>query len=93
MAGGKKAGKLTLQEWDLIKEAYGQRCAYCGSAGLKLTKDHIIPIRHGGDHTAMNVVPACMKCNQRKHDNFWGHADPVNGCPFHPWVGKEKAVA
>ena len=84
-SGGAKAGRLTQSEWELLKAAYDNRCAYCG---LKkpLTRDHIFPLRLGGGHSAMNIVPACLECNQRKRTSLWGHLDPPNGCPFHPWV-------
>ena len=44
------------------------RCQYCGekkSAGA-LTLDHIQPRSRGGDNTPVNVVTACIKCNNRK---------------------------
>lgn len=43
-------------------------CAYCGDnlPGLRLTRDHIIPLSQGGRNIWMNVVAACRGCNQRK---------------------------
>lgn len=45
-----------------------QICAYCGSefTTARLTRDHIVPVSHGGVDTWMNVVTACRPCNQRK---------------------------
>ena len=46
------------------------RCQYCGekkSAG-GLTLDHILPRSRGGDNSPINVVTACVKCNNRKSD-------------------------
>ena len=46
------------------------RCQYCGDkkpAG-ELTLDHILPRSRGGDNAPVNVVTACMACNNRKGD-------------------------
>ena len=56
---------LTAAEWNAILEAAGHACIYCGSQE-KITQDHLIPISRGGDHTAENVAPACLPCNQSK---------------------------
>lgn len=56
---------LTPQEWDTILEAAGHACIYCGSQE-QLSQDHLTPISKGGEHTAENVAPACMPCNQSK---------------------------
>ena len=44
------------------------RCQYCGekkSAG-ELTLDHILPRSRGGDNSPVNIVTACLTCNNRK---------------------------
>ncbi len=44
------------------------RCQYCGDkkgAG-ELTLDHIFPRSRGGDNSPVNIVTACVGCNQRK---------------------------
>src|SRR4029079_13134667 len=44
------------------------RCQYCGekkSAG-GLTLDHIFPRSRGGDNSPVNIVTACVSCNNRK---------------------------
>jgi 5-methylcytosine-specific restriction endonuclease McrA len=46
------------------------RCQYCGekkTAG-ELTLDHILPRSRGGDNSPVNVVTACVSCNNRKGD-------------------------
>ena len=46
------------------------RCQYCGEkkqAG-ELTLDHIMPRSRGGDNSAVNIVTACVACNNRKGD-------------------------
>jgi 5-methylcytosine-specific restriction endonuclease McrA len=46
------------------------RCQYCGEkkAVGDLTLDHILPRSRGGDNTPVNVVTACVPCNNRKSD-------------------------
>ena len=46
------------------------RCQYCGAkkTASELTLDHIWPRSRGGDNTPINVVTACLKCNNRKGD-------------------------
>lgn len=44
------------------------RCQYCGDKkGVnELTLDHILPRSRGGDNSPVNIVTACIKCNNRK---------------------------
>ena len=44
------------------------RCQYCGEkkGDPELTLDHIMPRSRGGDNSPINVVTACLKCNNRK---------------------------
>ena len=46
----------------------GWRCVYCGTAGGRLTLDHVVPRSRGGDSVWENVVTACAPCNLRKGD-------------------------
>ena len=57
---------LTTEEWEIIKQAYKHRCAYCGERPRQLTQDHVIPITRGGGTTSNNIVPACKSCNSSK---------------------------
>lgn len=57
---------LSFEQWNNIKAAYRNRCAYCGKRFQRLTKDHVIPISKGGEHTPENIVPACKSCNSKK---------------------------
>jgi 5-methylcytosine-specific restriction endonuclease McrA len=44
------------------------RCQYCGDkkdVGA-LTLDHILPRSRGGDNSPVNIVTACVACNNRK---------------------------
>ena len=44
------------------------RCQYCGEkrTPAELTLDHIFPRSRGGDNTPVNIVAACLRCNNRK---------------------------
>ena len=44
------------------------RCQYCGEkkAVGELTLDHILPRSRGGDNSPVNIVTACVACNNRK---------------------------
>lgn len=48
------------------------RCQYCNRHRTELrdreflTRDHVIPLSHGGDNSWHNVVTACSTCNNRK---------------------------
>jgi 5-methylcytosine-specific restriction endonuclease McrA len=43
-------------------------CMYCGVHFMArdLTRDHIVPISHGGGDIWQNVVAACRRCNNHK---------------------------
>lgn len=57
---------LTEKQWVELLQYNGQSCAYCGSVH-DLSQDHAVPLSLGGDHTLVNIVPACRSCNSRKH--------------------------
>ena len=63
---GAGTGGLTLKEWKRAVEFFGG-CAYCGRVVKRYQKDHVIPVIQGGQFEAGNVVPACERCNRRKH--------------------------
>ena len=44
------------------------RCQYCGRhfPAKDLTIDHVVPRVQGGEHSWVNLVCACVKCNTRK---------------------------
>ena len=63
---GKGEGTLTLKEWKRAVEHFGG-CAYCGEVRKRYQKDHFIPVTEGGRFEAANIVPACERCNKRKH--------------------------
>jgi hypothetical protein len=62
----------TKNDWHECKNNFDSCCAYCGTKSKKLTQDHFIAVRNGGEYTANNIVPSCQKCNSSKsaHDFF-----------------------
>lgn len=58
---------FTADQWAEMKRRYKYRCYYCGEK-KPLTQDHVIPISRGGEHTWLNILPACQSCNSRKQD-------------------------
>src|SRR6187397_360585 len=52
------------------------RCQYCGEkkAASELTLDHILPRSRGGDNSPVNIVTACVPCNNRKGSRTPGEA-------------------
>jgi 5-methylcytosine-specific restriction endonuclease McrA len=59
-------GSFTTSEWTALLKRWGQRCAYCGAPG-RLQADHRTPLIRGGTGWIENILPACGRCNQRKH--------------------------
>ncbi len=57
---------FTAVEWTALVEAYGNRCAYDGAPG-PLHADHRVPLARGGTNEIQNILPACARCNLRKH--------------------------
>lgn len=63
------------QQWrESIKEAWNNRCAYCGKPPIddaSLTMDHVRPKSRGGEDRTSNVIPACAPCNTDKGSADW----------------------
>ena len=51
-----------------IKALNANYCAYCGISGdtQKLSLDHIIPKKLGGEDSGENLLPVCRSCNSSK---------------------------
>ena len=60
------SGRFSTAEWRALVERHGGRCAYCGAAA-PLQPDHRIPLARGGSNSIDNILPACGRCNRRKH--------------------------
>ena len=54
------------EEWFQLLKIYNYRCFYCGQRGGDMTRDHIVPLAKGGEHTMENIVPCCASCNSHK---------------------------
>lgn len=76
---------LTDEEWNDILNRYNHSCAYCGTNSEPLHQEHWIPLSRGGNYTADNIVPACKRCNSRKHT--------MTGEEFLELLQKEKEYA
>jgi hypothetical protein len=61
-----KGLSFTTAQWLALLEYHGGRCAYCGSNVL-IEIDHRIPLIRRGSNTIDNILPACRRCNRRKH--------------------------
>ena len=59
-------GSFTSGEWLALVGLFQGCCAYCGEAG-PLEADHRIPLARGGSNAIANILPACRRCNARKH--------------------------
>lgn len=69
---------LTAAQWETIKTAFNEKCAYCGKV-RELEQDHFVALSNGGEYTHNNIVPACKSCNSSK-----GNKD------FFEWYPKQK---
>jgi len=59
-------GAFTSREWTELVRGHGGRCAYCGEIA-KLEPDHRVALSRGGSNRIENILPACHRCNARKH--------------------------
>ena len=57
---------FTAAQWEQMKADHNHQCFYCKEQPNALTQDHCIPLSRNGNHTASNIVPACMPCNGKK---------------------------
>ena len=73
----KDLGTHTKREWLTLVAKYDYRCCKCGCEviGGIPTKDHIIPIRQGGNDSISNLQPLCRQCNLTKGNQFIDYRD------------------
>jgi len=57
---------FTFAEWEELLRHHAGHCAYCGSTE-RIEADHRIPLYRGGSNEISNILPACRRCNRRKH--------------------------
>ena len=60
------------------------QCVYCGTAGGRLTLDHVVPRSRGGESSWENVVTSCSPCNLRKGDRLLEEAAMTLPVPPRP---------
>lgn len=61
-------GSYTAQEWQQLKQQYGNHCLCCHKhePNITLTVDHVIPLDWGGSNDISNIQPLCFSCNASK---------------------------
>ncbi len=62
-------GTITKEEWNWLKEFYNFTCLRCWKQEpeIKLTLDHVLPLKLGGKNVIENAQPLCQPCNSSKH--------------------------
>ena len=60
--------RLTKREREKVLMKYDRRCAYCGCSLVRFHVDHKHPVAAGGTCSIENLMPACARCNNYKHD-------------------------
>jgi 5-methylcytosine-specific restriction endonuclease McrA len=51
---------------EYLLEKGDRRCAYCGTTGVPLQVEHLVPRARGGSNRVSNLTLACEPCNQKK---------------------------
>lgn len=59
-------GRFTATEFRALVHEHAGRCAYCAEE-TRLGPDHRTPLARGGTNEIANILPACPRCNRRKH--------------------------
>ena len=57
--------RVVLSKRNILKRDSYQ-CQYCGAIDDKMTIDHVVPRKFGGQATWENLVCACVSCNNKK---------------------------
>lgn len=58
---------FSVDNWRETLARFDGQCAYCGARG-KLEREHVVPVMRSGAYIMGNIIPACKRCNQSKHD-------------------------
>lgn len=62
-------GKHNAEEIAAILLSQGHRCIYCNllfDDQIRPSRDHLLPVTHGGPSCAWNIIMACRSCNSRR---------------------------
>jgi 5-methylcytosine-specific restriction endonuclease McrA len=64
----KNGGTITVAQWSALKKFYNYTCLCCKKKEptIKLTIDHVLPIKHGGKNSIENTQCLCGLCNSEK---------------------------
>lgn len=76
---GDLAAFYSEAQWAAMLLWAGNACVRCCegfSAETPPTKDHIIPLIHGGDDSIANIQPLCPTCNSAKGATTADHRKP-----------------
>ena len=68
-----KEAKTILFDLEQLRQrfaVFGFKCWLCGSDANSM--DHVKPLSKGGWHCLSNLRPACLSCNSRKRDRWFG---------------------
>lgn len=65
------------KQWRAVVAATNGLCLKCRSPGW-MTRDHIVPIAHGGDHGIYNIQPLCYDCNRSKRTSAGDYRTPID---------------
>jgi 5-methylcytosine-specific restriction endonuclease McrA len=68
LAAARAKATHSEDEWQLLLQQLAYRCAMCGvfGNGVRLQKDHVVPIYQGGSDGIDNLQPLCQPCNTAK---------------------------
>jgi 5-methylcytosine-specific restriction endonuclease McrA len=80
---------LTAEQWEVIKKAFDNKCAYCGLEKA-LEQEHFIALSNGGEYTANNIICACRRCNSSKNNSNFFEWYPKQ--EFYSKAGEEKIL-
>lgn len=74
MFGSISIARPSAEVWKKIRTEIFKRdnytCAYCGTRGVRLECDHIVPASKGGGHEPSNLTTACFNCNRSKRSKL-----------------------